>query len=130
VLGGASLQPAASGDLLIVVDAGGGDPLGLHADTLLGIEPLCAQPWERRSASAGALQIRLSGGRAHFIDPSRIALVAETRGWADQSADERLLNFERQLDAASLALLELRAERYRGLTRVGSGRRRWNEVSA
>ncbi|MBK1617928.1 hypothetical protein CKO42_05550 [Lamprobacter modestohalophilus] len=134
VLGGAPLQPAASSDLLIVLEAEG-DPLALHADTLLGIEPLCAQPWERRSVSAGTLQIRLSGGRAQFIDPSLIALVADPQGLSDhgsaaQSADERLLDFERELDASALALLERRAERYRSLARVVRGRRRWGEVSA
>ncbi|MEA3640158.1 MAG: chemotaxis protein CheW [Lamprobacter sp.] len=121
VLGGAPLQPAASGDVLIVVDAGG-YPLGLHADTLLGIEPLCAQPWERCASSAGVLQISLSGGQARLIDPSLIGLVAESSGWteqsATQSADERLQQFERELDAAALLLLETRAERYRSLARV------------
>ncbi|WP_201217860.1 chemotaxis protein CheW [Halochromatium roseum] len=129
VLGGAPLQPAASSDLLIVLEADG-DPLALHADTLLGIEPLCAQPWDRRPVSAGTLQIRLSGGRAQFIDPSLIELVADTQGSADQSADERLLDFERELDASALALLERRAERYRSLARVVSGHRRWAKLNA
>jgi chemotaxis signal transduction protein len=129
VLSGSALQPASCGDLLVVVDAGG-DPLALHADTMLGVEPLCNQPWERRSGPAGVMQVSLSGGRAHLIDPSLIRLVADTGGWAHQSSDERLLSFERGLDSAALALLETRAERYRGLARGNSGRRAWGRLSA
>ncbi len=128
VLGGSALQPAASGDLLIVVDAGG-HPLALHADTMLGIEPLRAPPSGQRSSSIGPMHISLSGGRARYIDPSRIELVADlgngNGSGGEQSADERLSSFERELDAAALTLLETRAERYRGLVRVGYSRRAW-----
>lgn len=134
VLGGSVLQPAASGDLLILVDAGG-YPLALHADSVLGIEPLCAQPWERHGSTAGALQMRrLSGGHVCLIEPSLIRLVAEASGWTDQSAaqsaDERLQRFERELDAAALALLEMRAERYQRLAHIDGRRSSWNRVSA
>lgn len=112
VLSGSELQPAAIGDLLIVVDAGG-YPLALHADTMLGLEPLCAQPWQRHADAGEARQINLSGGRAQLIDPARISLVLETDCLTERSADERLRHFERELDSADLALLETRAERYR-----------------
>lgn len=132
-LDGSTLPPAASRDLLIVVDAGG-HPLALHADTMLGIEPLSAPsshlrhlpPWKQRLASVGSgVQVSLSGGEACYIDPSLIELVADISSGTTQSADERLWAFERELDTAALALLETRAERYRGLPRVGQSRRAW-----
>lgn len=141
VLGGSMLRPAASGDLLIVVDADG-HPLAFHADAMLGIEPLSAPPpvltpqpsyghYGQRAGLEEAFQVSLSGGRARYIDPSLIGLVANTGRGSDQSADERLSSFERKLDAADLALLETRAERYRRLPRVGQRRRRnWSQASA
>jgi chemotaxis signal transduction protein len=126
VLEGAALAPARSGDLLVVVDAAG-HPLALHADTVLGLERLRYRSWcassDSRSACMGA-QVRLSGGRASCIDPAEIPLIAEPGASAEPSADARLRAFERLLDPVALSLLEVRAERYRGLADAAdSGRR-------
>lgn len=117
VLEGAVLTPATCGDLLVVVNAVG-HPLALHADTVLGIEPLRTRSWrgssDARLSSIGP-QVRLSGGRARCLDPAEIPLVAQPGAGGEASADARLRDFERLLDAAALSLLEARAERYRGL---------------
>jgi chemotaxis signal transduction protein len=117
LLDGAVMTPAGSGDLLIVVDAGA-YPLALHADSLLGIESLRTPSAQARLRAVGALssvRVTLSGGAACMIDPARIELVAAPGGVQAASADERLGQFEAGLDAEALALLETRAERYRGL---------------
>lgn len=120
VLFGAPLKPAATGDLLILVEAGD-YPMALHADAMLGLELVCAQAWERadRARTPMTAQIALSGGRARLIDPALIRLVAEAPGL--ESAEARLRAFEQRLDARALALLETRAERYRALGRAPVG---------
>jgi chemotaxis signal transduction protein len=114
VLIGAPLKPAATGDLLILVDAGD-YPVALHADAVLGLERVRSQDWDRadRVQTLSTLRIVLSGGRARLIDPTLIGLVLEASG--PESAEARLKAFEQQLDAADLSLLEARAERYRAL---------------
>ncbi len=116
-LGGASLTPAATGDLLVVVDAEG-HPLALHADTVLGIEPLRSRRWRSATEARSVSQVRLSGGFARFLDPTQIPLVVEPGLRGESSAEARLRAFEHNLDAAALSLLEARAERYRGLADV------------
>ena len=137
VLFGAPLKPAATGDLLILVDAGD-YPLALHADALLGIEPVCGQDWGRaeRAQTRSTVRIALSGGRAQLIEPRLIRLVSEVSGCeSSEVAEIRLRAFEQRLDAAALSLLETRAERYRALgrARVGPsgrapGRYRWDDA--
>ncbi len=114
VLIGAPLKPAATGDLLILVEAGD-YPVALHADAVLGLELVRSQDGDRadRARTLSTLRIVLSGGRARLIDPRLIGLVSEVSG--PESAEVRLRAFEQQLDAADLSLLEARAERYRAL---------------
>jgi chemotaxis signal transduction protein len=122
VLSGRPLRPAGSGDLVIVVDAAE-HPLALHADAMLGIEPMHERSWVRvapgidRPAAAG--EVILSGGRAWFIDPGAIRMIADAAASSLNAADARLSAFEAQLDDSAIARLEARAERYRGLVRSG-----------
>jgi len=117
VLGGGALAPATTGDLLVVVDSDG-HPLALHADTVLGIEPLRARRWRAGTESRSPAQVTLSGGCARCLDPAEIPLIAEPGVRGASSAEARLRAFELNLDAAALSLLEARAERYRGLADV------------
>ncbi len=134
VLFGAPLKPAAPGDLLILVEAGA-YPVALHADAMLGLELARSPAWERAdpARTPTTARIALSGGHAQFIDPTLIRLLAEAP--EPESAEARLRVFEQRLDAAALALLETRAERYRALgrARVGPpgrapGRYRWDDA--
>ncbi|NBC47689.1 chemotaxis protein CheW [Halochromatium glycolicum] len=119
VLGGWTLKPANVGDLVVVVDAGQ-HPLALHADAMLGIEPVYDRPWRVGERLLNlSKEVLLSGGSAWLIDPEAIRMVADPHLPSLHSADARLQDFERQLDAKALSRLEARAERYRGLIRPG-----------
>lgn len=119
VLSGWALRPATVGDLVVVVDAGQ-HPLALHADAMLGIEPVYDRPWHAEQRPRGVSnEVLLSGGSAWFIDPDAIRMVSGPDAPSLHSADARLNDFERQLDARALSRLEARAERYRGLIRPG-----------
>ncbi len=120
VLSGKPLRPAGSGDLIIVVDAAE-NPLAFHADAMLGIEPVRAEPWARvcEPSDAAVLEVVLSGGHAWLIEPTAIHLVAQAALPASGSAEERLRAFERRLSANALSRLEERAERYRRFARSG-----------
>jgi chemotaxis signal transduction protein len=117
VFSGKPLKPAGSGDLIVVVDAGE-HPLAFHADAMLGIEPVYAEPWARvrEIGDSAVLEVLLSGGHALLVDPAAIHLVAPSLG--SGSAEERLLAFERRLSADGLSRLEERAERYRRFARA------------
>jgi hypothetical protein len=119
VFSGKPLKPARSGDLIVVVDAGE-NPLAFHADAMLGIEPVRAEPWARvrETTDAAVLEVVLSGGHARLVDPTAIHLVMPAATPGSGSAEERLLAFERQLSANALSQLEERAERYRRFART------------
>jgi len=136
MLNGRALKPASPGDLVVVVNAGD-QPLALHSDAMLGIEPIYEQHWESpgidsesqaiQTPAFAAGEVLLCGGRAWVIDPAAIRLVADATVPTAACADARLKAFERQLDANAVARLEARAERYRGLIPPARGLRglRW-----
>lgn len=118
-LGGEHLKLASSGDLVVVLDVLA-FPLALHADAVLGVERVREALSTKVATIWPAIQgqIELCGGRAWLINPLAIRLVARVteRSWL--GADARLAAFEGALDADGLALLELRAERYRHLSQA------------
>jgi chemotaxis signal transduction protein len=120
VLSGKPLKPAGNGDLIIVVDVGE-NPLAFHADAMLGVEPVRAEPWAKayNAADAAVLEVVLSGGHAWLVEPTAIHLVAQTARPASGAAEQRLRAFERRLSATALSQLEERAERYRRFARSG-----------
>jgi chemotaxis signal transduction protein len=132
VLNGRAMKPASPGDLLVVVNAGE-QPLALHSDAMLGIEPVYEQRWNSPDGDVAAQAVQtpafaagevlLCGGHAWVIDPAAIRLVADASAPPATSADARLKTFERQLDPNAVARLEARAERYRGLIPPARGLR-------
>jgi chemotaxis signal transduction protein len=118
------LPEAGCGDLVVVVEVGG-HPVGLHADGLLGIEPLRAAPETAAelepTAGATTVELLLAGGPARLVLPERLPVSASDAGVAGPQADLRLQTFERGLDEAELEAMARRSVRYSGL--LGAGRR-------
>lgn len=127
---GQPLPPARPADLVIITRRRG-QPLGLHADALLGTEVAVApgpdlEPnpgadrgvdWAKQQAS-GAVWLRdltLPGGQAHLFDPAQMRLALNGPAVAGAPPEARLGAFERRLNGAALAVLEQRAWRYSGL---------------
>jgi hypothetical protein len=125
---GAPLEAARRGDLVVVTKVDG-HPLGLHADAVLGTEPVLAVPTPR--VGSGGQFVVLTGGSARIIVPRALGVAVpspertEARGAADGGAtgegltetlaETRLSAFERDLKPADLCALEQRAARYSGL---------------
>lgn len=135
---GEPLPVASPGDLIIVTRVRG-DPLGIHADAILGNEPALELPnWldQRGNSGAGSdpvsghglgqeglgkaglhpgatAEVALPGGRALLLDPCRLCLAADPA--SVDPVETRLRRFERALVANDLSTLEHRAHRYSGL---------------
>lgn len=111
---GEPLPAAHRGDLVIVIEVRG-DPLGIHADAVLGNEPapLPGGPAPLPAFTGGVpepTRVALPGGSALWLDPGRLPLAADPR--VSDPAEERLGAFERGLIDTDLAELEHRAHRY------------------
>lgn len=122
VLSGLPLRPARCSDLVIVVELHG-HPVALHADLVLGVEPVypsARAPGYTGDQQAGGARIRLVGGEALLIDPALIVLSADTAEADPGAVEARLAAFESGLDRASLQALEERARRYGGLAGAGT----------
>lgn len=116
---GEPLPAARRGDIVIVTEVRG-DPLGIHADALLGNEPALALPRPslvaahvHRGVAHATAALALPGGGALLLDPARLPLAADPR--TSDPAETRLGVFERGLVAADFAELDHRAQRYSGL---------------
>ncbi|TVQ84712.1 MAG: chemotaxis protein CheW [Chromatiaceae bacterium] len=126
---GQPMTPGSPADLVIITRVRG-QPLGLHADALLGTEVAVAPGDDPAGNHAPGpapplvTDLGLPGGRAGLVDPTQVRLAVAAPAVGIPSPEARLAAFERRLNAAALAVLEQRAWRYSGLVAAMNGRPR------